>query len=340
MLARRSYVEVNYNGIDITTNIQNDLINFRYTDNASEKADDIELTLKDPYSKWLNEWQPQKGDLISAAINVINWSKEGDNRHLNCGEFIIDEPEYSGRPRILTLKAISIPSNSNFTASKKSKLWRNVNTKLIASEIASKSGLKLFYDCNFIKVYDVIEQTETSDMSFLSKICSDEGLAFKVTNNTIVIFNEAEYEKRATIYDYKETRGEVKAYNLKTTLTNTAYVGCNVKYYDPLTEKTINYLFALKDIDEKVDKVYQLNTRVKSVNEAKILAQKTLRKLNKKEYQGSLQVMGNTYLVGGSCVNLLEFGNLSGKYYINTATHNVGNGYSTDIGVRKVLEGY
>ncbi len=119
MQARRASVTVNYMGVDITKDIQSDLLSFKYTDNASDTADDIDIELKDEKAKWLTDWFPQKGDIIKATINTINWHKDGDAGELYCGSFIVDEPEYSGRPRKMTIKDISIPSNTNFTNTKK-----------------------------------------------------------------------------------------------------------------------------------------------------------------------------------------------------------------------------
>lgn len=339
MNARQSLVQVKYSGVDITKEVAEDLLSFSYTDNASGDADSITLSLKDHHKKWGNNWFPEKGDVLDAIIRTINWRKEGDKQALPCGRFFIDEPEYSGRPRELSIGAISAPINSNFKDAKRSRVWKNITLKTIAQDIAKRYGLSLQFIGKSNPKYQSIEQTETDDSSFLSQLCEDEGLAMKVTDNKIVIFDEHEFEKRHVVDTFNESNDRVLGYSFKSSSSNTAYAGVNVKYYDSSEGRKIEYLFAIKGIDDK-SKIYQLNSKVRSGDEARRLAQKTLRKLNKKEYTGRLSVVGNVSLLGGSCVDLKGFGKFDGKYYITSATHTIDGGYTTEIEIRKVLEGY
>lgn len=341
MQARRSYIDIEYEGTTITKEVMVDLVSFTYTDNASGSADDVNITLKDDHKKWVNSWYPSKGDTLKVDIRTVNWYKNGEKRKLPCGRFMVDEPEYSGRPRNLNIKAISIPANSNLLSTPKSQVWRRIRLKNIASEIAKRYGLQLVYESDINPLYDLQEQTETSDSSFLSERCSDEGLAYKVTDKQIVIFDEEIYEKRKSVATFKESESSVLSYSFQSTYTNTAYAGCNVKYLDSSTGKTIQYLFAIKDdIDLEKDKIFQVNKRVKGKDEAVRLAKKTLRNLNKKEYTGSIELVGDIRLLGGCCIDLVDFGVFSGKYYIDKATHTQSSGYTTSLELHKVLEGY
>lgn len=340
MLARRAGIKVIYLGVDITEDVTKDLLNFKYTDNAADNADDIEIALKDKNGKWLNNWWPEKGDIIQAEINTLNWRHDGDSQILKCGRFIVDEPEYTGRPRVMTLKAIATPSNTNFTLTKKSKAWEHIQLRTIAKDIANSAGLDLFFDSSINPTYDRKEQSDTSDMNFLAELCKAEGISFKVTDKTIVLFDEAAYERKPAIMTIVESGGFVNSYDLKTALNNTAYAGCRVKYYNAKKKINIDYLFSIKDdIDSSKDKIYVENTRVSSEAEAIRLAQKKLRQLNKKEYQVSMNIVGDVRAVGGICVNLKGFGKFDGKYFIDKATHNQ-PGYTTDLEMHKILEGY
>lgn len=340
MLARRAFVDVSYMGVNITDHIQKDLLGLTYTDNAFKNADDIKIILKDQKGKWLRDWFPEKGDTIQASIHTLNWRKDEDKQILPCGSFIVDDPEYSGRPRTLNIKAISIPSNSNFTEIKRSRAWKNINLQAIATNIAQLAGLQLFFASSINPIFQRIEQTETSDMSFLAKKCEEEGLACKVTDQQIIIFSEKEYEQRQSIAKFSEFQSTVLSYDLNTTLNDTKYAGCKIKYFDATIGKLIEYLFSLKEIDPKKDKIYELNARAQSLEEAKRITQNTLRNLNKKEYNVSLTVAGNTEIVGGCCVDLIDFGKFNGKYFVDKATHFIGNGYTTTLDLHKCLEGY
>ncbi|WP_106494875.1 phage late control D family protein [Lentibacillus sp. Marseille-P4043] len=339
MLARRASVAAEYQGVEITDEINKDLLSFEYVDNASGDSDSASLSLKDEERVWLNDWFPEKGDSITPIIKTINWREDGDKQRLPCGRFFVDEPSYDGRPSSFTLNAISSPLNGNFASVDKSRSWRNATLKAIASDIADQAGLKLQFIGNNNPRYDVKEQTDTPDSSFLSDLCEEEGLAMKVTDSKIVIFDESDFEKKDAIRTYKEWDDDVLSYSFKTSLTNTKYAGVNVKYYDVNSGKTIKYLYTITDIDDK-SKIYQINKKVNSGDEARRLAQRTLRRLNKKETTGSLSVFGNIELLGGVCVDLRGFGVFDGKYYVEKATHSVGGGYSVDIEIRKVLEGY
>lgn len=340
MEARRAYIELLYQGVDISKEISSDLLTFSYTDNAAGEADSISVSLKDEKKKWGGDWFPTKGDVIKPTIYTSNWRKSGDKQKLPCGRFFIDEPEYAGRPRVMTMNAISSPLDSNFSGTERSKSWRNITLKAMATDIARRYGLSVeFYSSNNPR-YKSIQQTEKSDSSFLSELCEQEGLAMKVTDSKIVIFDEEEFEKRKTIATYEEANSSVLDYSFKTSLTNTAYAGVNVKYYDSKLGKKIEFLFSIREIDKEKDKIYQLNAKVSTGEEAKRVAQKTLRKLNKVEYTGSLSLTLNLELLAGSCIKLKDFGAFDGKYYITKATHNVGGGSGTELEIRKVLEGY
>lgn len=340
MDARRAFLTLDYSGVDITDEISKDLESFSYTDNASGEADSISISLKDEKKKWGGPWFPTKGDILNAVVYTNNWRKNGDKQKLPCGRFFVDEPEYSGRPRVMTINAISSPLNSNFSNTERSKSWRNITIKAIAEDIAKRAGLGVqFIGANNPR-YTSIQQTEQTDSAFLFELCEQSGLAMKITDSKIVIFDEREFEKRNAITTYIESNSSVLDYSFKTTLSNTAYAGVNVKYYDSKLGRNIEFLYAIRDIDKEKDKIYQLNSKVRTGEEARRLAQKTLRNLNKTEFTGMLSVTLNIELLGATCINLKDFGAFDGKYYITKATHNLGRGSTTDLEIRKVLEGY
>lgn len=340
MLGKRASLDITYQGVDITDEINDDFLSFEYVDNASGESDTISLTLKDDKRKWIKNWFPEKGDVILPNIKTINWRRNGDKQSLSCGRFFVDEPEYSGRPSQFTLNAISSPLNGNFKDVPRSKTWRNITLKAIASDIATRAGLHLQYIGNNNPRYTEKEQSETPDASFLSELCEEEGLAMKVTDSKIVIFDEKEFERRPSVATYEEWGSTVLGYNFRTSLSNTKYDGVNVKYYDPKLGRTIQYLFTIGDDIGEDSKIYQVNQRVTSGDEARRLAQRTARRLNKKETTATLAVVGNIQLLGGVCIDLEGFGAFDGKYFIEKATHLIDGGYKTDLEIRKVLEGY
>lgn len=337
MLSRRVSLEVYYEGIDISKEINGDILSFLYTDNASGFADDISIMLKDPTEKWLNEWFPDKGDHIKAIIKTTNWRRDGDIQKLDCGNFIIDEPEYSGPPNMITINGNSMPSNSDFTDVVKSRSWKKVYSKVIASDLARLAGLELFFDTKENPYYRWIAQKKQTDLKFLSDLCKDEGLALKFTDGKIVMFDEAEYEKRLEVAIYKKSSSLIKTYSFRSSLAKTAYSGVKIKYRNEKNE-IINYSF-INVSSNKVKKIFSMTKVAKNLKEAERLTRVKFRELNKKEYSATLSVVGNLEILGGRCVVLSEFGKFSGKYYIDSANHSIGTEYVTNIEMHKVLEG-
>lgn len=339
MKARRASININYQGVNITDEVNNDVLSFEYVDNASNNSDSIRLTLKDEKHTWLKDWFPEKGDIITPNINTTNWRRNNDKQSLPCGRFFVDEPEYTGRPSTFTINAISSPLNSNFKSVDKSKAWRNITFSAIAGDIANRAGLELQFLSSNDPLYVTKEQSETPDSSFLTELCEEEGLAMKVTDSKIVIFDEKDFESKDSITTYREFDDAVLSYSFKTTLTDTNYSGVEVKYYDANLGQIIQHLHAIGELSED-SKIYKVNRKVNSADEARRLAQQTARKLNKKETTGSLTVVGNIELLGGVTISLEGFGAFDGKYFIEKATHTVGSGYTTSVEIRKVLEGY
>ncbi|MBP1924589.1 phage protein D [Sedimentibacter acidaminivorans] len=339
MDSRKAMVSVMYQGVNITDDIAKDLVSFEYTDNISNESDSVSLTLKDEKHIWLKDWFPEKGDLIDTTIKTVNWRKNGDKQLLQCGSFFIDEPEYSGRPSVFTINAVSSPINKNFTDVDYSKVWRNITLKDIANDISNKAGLQLQYIGENNPIYQSKEQSETPDSSFLLSLCSEEGLSMKVTDSKIVIFDERDFESREVVATYKESNSNVLSYNFKSRLVNTNYAGVRLKYYNCELGSVIEYLHLISELNEN-SKIYELNRKVDNISEARRLAQKTIRRLNKAENIASLTFVGNVELLGGVTINLEDFGKFSGKYIIEKATHSIGSGFTTSIEARKVLEGY
>ncbi|MEK3955303.1 phage late control D family protein [Psychrobacillus sp. FSL K6-1464] len=339
MLTRRAYVEVTYQGVDITTDLNKDLISFTFTDNASGEADDISISISDTTHKWINNWKFEQGDTLKANIVTINWRKDGEKKRLPCGSFMVDEPEYSGRPSVVNLKGISTPANSNFMHTKRSKAWKNVSIKALGTEIANRYGMKLFFDSKTNPILKKKEQSDTSDAAFFQQVCEDEGFAFKVTDQQLIVFNEKEYEDKKTVATFKEDDCTVIGYSFKPTLTDTGYAGVSLSYFDSQKKKLIQYLFSTKEIDPKKDKVYKINKRVSNLEEAKRLAQSTLRKKNKKQLTATLELVGDTRILASCTIELKGFGSFSGKYYVDKASHSLA-GFKTTLELHRILGGY
>lgn len=145
MNARRTVIRLTFEGVDISADINRNLLSMTYTDNEEDKTDDLQLSLDDREGVWLGNWlntpSASKGAEISAVIVQKNWESDGKDRVLDCGVFEIDTVDGSGPPAKATIKAGSIPYSSTIRTQKKTKAWENYTLSGIANEIAGRTAL-------------------------------------------------------------------------------------------------------------------------------------------------------------------------------------------------------
>lgn len=284
----------------------------------------------------------QKGTdprLVSAVLVQKNWNDTGKDVTLDFGTFEIDSVDMSGPPDKVTVKSTSIPYTSKLRMEKKSRAWEKYTLKGIGQQIADESGLKLMYEAHDNPQYKRKEQVQTSDIKFLQGLCHAAGMALKVTTMTIVIYDAAEYDGKPAIKTFTKGSSDIISYKFGTKLTDTAYTSCHVSYTDPDTKETIEYTYT-PDSSIGTGQVLEVNEKVSSTEEAKTLAKKRLREKNTQEYTGSLKVVGDVSLVAGVTIKVKGFQQFDRKYKVTQARHSLLNGYTVDLSLKQVLEGY
>ncbi|CAK7047624.1 MAG: hypothetical protein BACD_02339 [Bacteroides rodentium] len=277
--------------------------------------------------------------LVSAVLVQKNWNDTGKDVTLDFGTFEIDSVDMSGPPDKVTVKSTSIPYTSKLRMEKKSRAWEKYTLKGIGQQIADESGLKLMYEASDNPQYKRKEQVQTSDIKFLQSLCHAAGMALKVTTMTIVIYDAAEYDGKPAIKTFTKGSSDIISYKFGTKLTDTAYTSCHVSYTDPDTKETIEYTYT-PDSSIGTGQVLEVNEKVSSTGEAKTLAKKRLREKNTQEYTGSLKVVGDVSLVAGVTIKVKGFQQFDRKYKVTQARHNLLNGYTVDLYLKQVLEGY
>lgn len=349
MEARRISAIIKYNNKDISVDISKYLKSISYTDNLSGEADDLQITLEDKAGLWQSTWIPEKGALLDVMLQQKYWQTLSElPQSLRLGLFEIDEITSSGYPSEVQIKAVSVPDNNTLRGTERSRSWEKAKLQVIANDIASAAGMSLFWDTEENPVLDRAEQTEQSDLSFLYAICKDKGLALKISDKKIIIFDEAKYEaekakitivKPGTVYKKESGMKYLfvgTGYSLRTKIRD-IYAACRVSYQQGSSKSNIEATYTVAG---KKGKTLQVNEQVESVAAALNLAKKRLREKNKDEVTGSLNMLGNFILLSGVTVNLLGFGAFDDKYLITRASHDIGSGYTTNIDVRRCLNGY
>ena len=283
--------------------------------------------------------QAAQPKLIQATIVQKNWHDNGKDVVLDCGTFELDSVDASGPPTKITLKGTSIPYTSTMRTAKKNRAWENCNLKMIAEQIGKEAGLSVMYLATNNPKYKRKEQVQKSDISFLQKLCKAAGLALKVTIMTVVIYDAAEYDNKPAIKTIKFGGKDYISYKLGTSLHDTAYTSCHVSYTDPDSKETIESTYT-PDSKDGTGQVLEVNEKVSSTKEAYELAKKRLREKNTQQFTASFTMVGDVQLVAGACVKLKGFQIFDRKYKITKATHKLTGGYTTDIELKQVLEGY
>ena len=203
MNARRTVIRLTFEGVDISADINRNLLSMTYTDNEEDKTDDLQLSLDDREGVWLGNWlntpSASKGAEISAVIVQKNWESDGKDRVLDCGVFEIDTVDGSGPPAKATIKAGSIPYSSTIRTQKKTKAWENYTLSGIANEIAGTNGLTCMFESASNPFYPRKEQMQESDITFLQRLCKAAGISLKVTAKIIVLFDAADYEQKDAV---------------------------------------------------------------------------------------------------------------------------------------------
>ena len=361
--ARRAYPKIAYNKKDITQAMLSYLKSLEFTDVLTGQADDLQIVLEDRSGLWLEAWFPDKGATLTASILTKYWSNPTEaEKELPLGLFEIDEIECSAMPSETKIKAVSVPNNTTLRGEERTRSWEGYTIQKIAQDIADNAGMQLNFSAKDNPTLERVEQTEQSDLAFLDKLCQDNGLSLKVTDNQIIIFDMADMEAaepsliflRPTVADLSATAVESGSSNRTNTgnalkqfkpsswrfisSTRDVYKACTVEHSQGKKKEKISAAFT--DPTKIEGKTLLVKKDVKSVEEAERMARKALRDKNKDEVTGSLSCMGDTDLSAGLTVTVKGFGKFDGKYIISRVKHSLGNGYRCSVDLRRCLNGY
>lgn len=336
-LARRTSINLSLDGVDISEDINLYLQSLSYSDYSEDKSDDLQITIDDREHVWMNDWLEketiQRGSTLRAAI--IHSDNQLSPLQLDCGSFEIDSCDFSGYPCIVTIKATALPYSSTARIQAKTKAWEDYTLSGIANEIAAQNELKCMFLSDSDPSYTREEQVTQSDISFLQNLCKNADISLKATDKTIILFDRKAFEANPPIDTIKFGASDILSWRFSVSSADTSYKNSSVSYTDPETEET--YSYSSEDENNKNSGSLNINEKVTSNEEAKILAQNRLGNKNKFEFTANFDLVGNVSLVASSNIEVSGFGAFDGKYSIVTAKHVVSSsGYRTSVELRKV----
>nr|WP_241735095.1 contractile injection system protein, VgrG/Pvc8 family [Paenibacillus alvei] len=293
--------------------------------------------MEDRAGQWIGSWAPQEGDTIEVAIETTDQLATGVVKKFKLGKFYVDELEVTGPPSLVTIRATSHPAAAEIKQTKRTKVWEKVTLKRIAEDVARRGGLKLKYDVGFNPTYDRIDQTEQTDTAFLYQQAAREGVGIKVANGMIVLFDEATYEKKPPLLEIDLYGGKVADYSFRWSSSNTRYVACQIAYTTPKKKKTISATYRAPGAP-KTGPILKLNQQVDSEAEGLRIARNSLRDTNKEAGRARLTLVGDPRLMTATTIKIINAGQFSGIYIIESAAHQISSSaYTTSVEIRKVL---
>ena len=158
-----------------------------YTDVSNGESDSISVSMHDIDKHWIGKYKPQRGAAFGVKINLKNWRKKSSEEVFNCGNFIMDDISFSGRPLSCVLSAVSVPAMDDFKALPRTNTWEKTTVRDIAARIADAACVTLVYEADDIQVEE-LEQSKQTDSAFLYGLAEKYGLGMKVYNHMITSY--------------------------------------------------------------------------------------------------------------------------------------------------------
>lgn len=319
---------IKYNGKEIDL----DVTDISYTDNAEGNADDISLTIhSSPRDTF---FVPEKESDVSVTMYFNRWKRQGSMpQRYHCGTFVLDDISYSGSPNTLQLNAVAQPAGEGFTTVKRSRTWENITLKGITEAIIAQYGIErsLYYYAPDINIPS-IEQNDETDSSFLKTICDKYDLCIKMYKTILIVFSWEIFEQ---IFGACEefTIEDMDSFQWNTTVNGT-YTGAHLKYTTKATSKK-----AAQTIEVTVGtgpRMLELTDKVESETEARELARQKVNAENMKATTLSFSLMANPMIYASYKIRIVNSGRMNGEYMVTKVTHSL----SSTSGESSTIECY
>ncbi|SFU62584.1 phage late control D family protein [Xenorhabdus koppenhoeferi] len=168
------------NNEDISGKIQSRLMSLTLTDNRGLESDQLDLELDDADGQLV---LPRRGDILTLELG---WHGHPLTPK---GKFVVDEIEHSGAPDQLTIRARSADFRGDLNV-KREQSYHKQTLENIVSTIAARNQLtfKISQELKSISMH--IDQTNESDVSFLTRVAKQEGAIASVKNGELLFIRQ------------------------------------------------------------------------------------------------------------------------------------------------------
>lgn len=215
---------VTYEGTDVTDELQSMITSSEYTDHVTGQSDELQLTLEDREGRWREGWFPSEGDRLRVQFGYLGQAL------IDSGEFQVDEPELSGPPSTIAIRALAVPVTSDLRTAK-SRAFEETTLRALLELLARELELELLGEVPEVPILRVA-QSNVSTLAFIRNLAREYGYAFTIRPPQLVFYSLAELG--ATPAAFRLDESDLTHYSLKAA-TQSTYAACEVRWYDPST---------------------------------------------------------------------------------------------------------
>lgn len=324
---------IGYEKKDITLAIKPYLISISYTDYLGEQSDELSVSFEDTDGRWLRNWYPEQGDLLSFSL--------GDQFTglVNLGNFEIADIDYAFKPNVITLKALSTGITSA-SRTLQPKAYEKTTLEKIVQTVAARLQLVVKNPIAKLEI-ERITQYQESDVEFLARLAKQFGYTFKIVDKTLAFIANTELTAQEPVMELLPEDIESASFRDQIKGVPNEVVASG---YDPKAKQ-------VRTVKRKGQPLRPQSKQGASGDQLKIVANKgeshqqlaaradaALADARKCQVTGSLGLFGNVKLVAGQIIRLRGYGKMSGNYQIKQASHNLSrsSGYVTSLEINMI----
>ncbi len=168
-------------GVDITGQISDRVLQIRINDAAGQKSDTLDITLDD---------RDNLVDIPKAKAELKISVGYDDDGLTDMGTYFIDEVEITDNPATVKIRAKASGGSDSFKVTK-TRAWHDLTIQEIVSTIASEHGLvPAVHSSYFEKKVAHIDQENESDAHFLTRLAKLYGATSKPAQGRLIFIPE------------------------------------------------------------------------------------------------------------------------------------------------------
>ncbi len=178
---------------DLTSLFDARLISMIITDNRGFESDTIEMQLNDADGKLKLPKRKAKLAVTLGWSQIQATNKDSDDNIIGPNiknVFLIDEVEHSGTPDLMTIRGRSA-QNTEELEEKKEQSYENITLGDLIAIIAKRNNLAYRFDKDIgaSQIFHM-DQTQESDISFLTRMVDEAGGVVTVKNDIMLVFKK------------------------------------------------------------------------------------------------------------------------------------------------------